>query len=158
MNKKITIKLLAECPEHIPALAALEYNEINRHWLPDTRIEQVAENLTQHLNTDKMPMTFVALLDGRAVGMVSLCETDGICPDLLPWLASLVVHPDYRQQQIGEMLINAVKKKAAHLGYDRLYLFALDPIIPRWYAKLNWKEIGMDHYFGHPVTVMMLDF
>lgn len=157
MNKKITIKLLTECPEHILELAALEYNEINQHWFPCIGIDQVVENITKHLNTEKMPLTFVAFLDEIVVGMASLCETDGIRPDLLPWLVSLVVHPDYRKQKIGEMLINAVKEQATHFGYHHLYLFALDHSIPRWYTKLNWKEIGADQYFGHSVTVMMLD-
>lgn len=74
--------------------------------------------------------------------------------DLAPWLGSLVVDPNYRQQKVGERLINAIKQQALNFGHKKLYLLAFDSTIPNWYAKLGWKQIGDDQLFGHTVAVM----
>lgn len=155
MNKQpVEIKLLIDCQEHIPALAELWYQEISRHWAPNASIEKAKQKLNEHLNSKSMPMAFVALRDGVAVGMACLRVTDGIQPGVTPWLGSLVVHPNYRKQNIGETLINTVKNQAKNLGYQNIYLLAFDPTIPDWYAKLGWAHIGNDELFGHRVTVM----
>jgi len=157
MNDNFEIKLLAECQAYIPELANLWFEEISKHWVPDASIERAKENLIKHANIDKMPMTVVALLEGKPIGMASLRENDGIQPDLLPWLGSLVVRPAYRQRKVGEALIESTKNHARHFGYKRIYLLAFDPTIPNWYAKLGWQKIGMDQLFNHPVTVMGID-
>ena len=155
-NRKYEIKLLADCQQHIPALAKLWYEEISRHWSPDASIEKANEKLVGHLNQNKMPMAFVALLDDQAIGMVCLRETDGIRPGVAPWLGSLVVNPEYRGQKVGEALINTVKEQAKDFGHQILYLLAFDPTIPNWYARLGWKHIGDDELFGHRVSVMSI--
>lgn len=151
---KVEIKLLTTCREHIPSLAKLWYEEISKHWSPDASIQKAEQKLLDHLNSDKLPMAFVALLDDQPVGMVCLRETDGIRPTYTPWLGSLVVQPAQRGKQIGEALIETVKAQAKLLGYPVLYLLAFDFTIPRWYAKLGWESVGEDTLFGHKVTVM----
>ncbi len=152
----IEIKLLTQCQEHIEYLAALCFNEITSHWSKDATVERVTQYFKQHLNHDKMPMTFVALYDGKPVGMASLRENDGLNlePELSPWLGSLVVDPHYRQKKIAITLIDAVKNQAKKFGYKKLYLFAFDKTIHHYYARLGWQVIGIDKYWGHPVTVM----
>jgi hypothetical protein len=49
-----------------------------------------------------------------------------------------------------------VKVKAKAMGFETLYLFAFDPTIPAYYERLGWKNMGMDEFKGHPVTVMMI--
>lgn len=155
-NYKYEIKHLSECQEYIPRLAELWYEEISRHWVPDASIEKAKQKLVGHMNHNKMPMAFIALLDGQAVGMACLRETDGIRPGVAPWLGSLVVHPEYRGQKVGEALINIVKDQARNLGHQILYLLAFDPTIPDWYTSLGWKHIGEDELFGHRVSVMSI--
>lgn len=156
MKNPITIKFLADCEEHIPALAKLWYEEISRHWVPDANVKKASDRLIAHLNTDKLPMAIVALEGNTPVGMASLRETDGIRPGIKPWLGSLVVNPRFRGQQIGETLIDTVKTQAKLLHHDNLYLLAFDPTIPKWYARLGWEHIGEDSLFGHQVTVMRI--
>jgi len=156
MNKNIEIKLLTDCEEHIPSLAKLWYEEISRHWVPKASVEKAQQKLVDHLNSDRMPMAYVALFDGEAIGMACLRVTDGIRPGVAPWLGSLVVNPDYRGKQIGESLINAVKDRAKTLGHQILYLLAFDPTIPNWYTRLGWKHIGDDELFSHRVAVMSI--
>lgn len=155
-NHKYEIKLLMDCQQHILALAKLWYEEISQHWVTDASIEKTKQKLVGHLNQNEMPMAYVALLDGQAIGMACLRETDGIRPGVSPWLGSLVVHPEYRGQKVGEALINTVKDQARNLGYQILYLLAFDPTIPDWYARLGWKHIGDDELFGHRISVMSI--
>ncbi len=157
MSGKVEIKLLTECQAHIPVLANLWFEEISKIWVPNSSVERATQNLIRHSNTNKIPMTFVASLDGKAIGMASLRENDGIRPDLTPWLGSLVVDPAYRKRKVGETLINAIKKQAKQFFFNKIYLLAFDPTIPDWYSKLGWGKIGMDQLFDHPVTVMSTD-
>src|SRR5437762_2901606 len=97
-TKEYKIRLLNDYQEHIPKLAELWYEEISRHWVPDTSIEKAKHKLIAHLNTDNMPMAFVAVYEEQPIGMICLRENDGIRDGTSPWLGSLVVHPHYRGQ------------------------------------------------------------
>jgi predicted N-acetyltransferase YhbS len=156
MNTDFEIKLLAECPRHISQLAKLYYEEIAHQWVPNASRERAEQRFVTHINREALPLTFVALQDDQPIGMASLRENDGIRPDLTPWLGSLVVAPHFRGKQIGQILIEAVKNQAKILNYTELYLFAFDPTIPDWYAKLEWKTISNDQFLNHPVTVMQI--
>lgn len=150
----IKIDLLKNHPGAIDLLAKIWYQVLGSIWVPDIPIDRVKQRFVEHLNGDSIPLTFVALLNDKPVGMSSLRESDGIRPDLMLWLGSLVVAPDYQKQGIGEKLINATKEKARQLGFEQLFLFAFDPTIPEYYRKLGWQKIGLDHFTEHPVTVM----
>jgi predicted N-acetyltransferase YhbS len=153
---KIQIKLLIDHQEHIPALSDLWYEEISQHWNPNACRDKAKQKLIEHCNNENLPLAFIALHDEKPVGMVCLRDNDGKKPELMPWLGSLVVHPDYRGKKIGEALIETVKKKAKSFGHTILYLLAFDPTIPSWYARLGWEIIGYDALFGHRVTVMKI--
>jgi len=150
----IKIDFLKEHPHAIEQLAQIWHQVLGRIWVPDVPIERVKQRFLEHLNDNYMPLTLVAFFNEKPVGMCSLRENDGIRPDLMPWLGSLVVDPDYQNQGIGERLINATKQKAKQLGFNKLFLFAFDPTIPDYYQKLGWQKIGLDHFKEHPVTVM----
>ncbi|HAU1152208.1 TPA: GNAT family N-acetyltransferase [Legionella pneumophila] len=150
----ITIDLLKNYPDTIPRCAKIWHEVLGKIWVPEIPVEQVIQRFSEHLNTDKLPITFIALDAGKPVGMCSLRENDGIRPDATPWLGSLVVDPAYQKQGIGNRLIDATKNKARDLGFNKLHLFAFDPTIPNYYSRLGWVIIGMDKFKGHPVTVM----
>lgn len=152
----ITIKNLLDCQEHIVILAELLYEEIGRHWVAGASVERARDRLLTHLNSDKIPLSLVALDGDKPVGMACLRETDGIRPGVTPWLGSLVVNPEYRAKGVGRQLIAAVKSQAKLFGHDTLYLLAFDPTIPEWYSKLGWQNIGYDELLGHRVTVMSI--
>jgi predicted N-acetyltransferase YhbS len=154
IEKMIKIDLLKKDPDAIDSLAQIWHQVLGRIWVPDVSTERVKQRFVEHLNEDSIPLTFVALFNDKPVGMCSLRENDGIRPDLMPWLGSLVVDPDYQKQGIGGRLINATKEKAKQLGFEQLFLFAFDPTIPEYYQKLGWQKIGLDQFKEHPVTVM----
>lgn len=150
----ITIAYLKHHSDCIPELAKIWHEVLGQIWLPDVPISRVEENLRNHLNTEQLPLTFVALQENKPVGMCSLRVNDGIRPELMPWLGSLVVCPSHQKQGIAKQLINRTKKEAQILGFKTLYLLAFDSTIPEYYCRLGWRPIGMDELKGHPVTVM----
>lgn len=154
MSKEITFELLADCSHHIPQISELWFKELGQEWVPNASAAKAEKYYSTHLNRDDLPLTWVALSGDQPIAIASLRTEDGIRKDLAPWLGSLVVHPDYRGQGLGEKLIDLIKQQAREMGYEKLYLFTLHPTIPNWYAKLGWKSIAVDKFFNHPVTVM----
>ena len=78
------IKSLTTCPETIPQLANLWYEGISKHWVPNASLERAEASLKNHLNSDKLPLTFVAFQENQPVGMASLRDKDGLSsPTLL---------------------------------------------------------------------------
>lgn len=153
-NDMVTIDFLKTHQETIPRLAAIWYEVLGKKWVPDVPVEQVIQCFNEHLSETEMPITFVAFNNTNPVGMCSLRENDGIRQDLIPWLGSLVVDPDYQNEGIGRQLIDATKKKAKGLGFAKLYLFAFDPTLPKYYQRLGWKIIGIDQCKKQQVTMM----
>lgn len=150
----VEMKLLVDCSEHIPALAQLYFNQLSKRWVPNASVDAAIKGFQTHLNKDNLPLTCVALHSNQPIAMASLRITDGIRPDLTPWLGSLVVDPSYRKKGIGEKMIAQVKAHAKALGFNKLYLFAFEPAVANWYNKLGWKIIAKDTYYHHPVIVM----
>lgn len=150
----IKIAYLKEHPDAIPALAQIWHEVLGSIWVPDVSVERVEQRFHEHLNDEVLPITFVAFDGNKLVGGVSLRENDGIRPDLVPWLGSLVVDTAYQKKGVGGMLINAIRQKAIEMHFEKLYLFAFDPTLPAYYARFGFSKIGMDEFKGHPVTVM----
>jgi predicted N-acetyltransferase YhbS len=150
----IKIDYLKHHPEYISTLAEIWHEVLGQIWVPDISISRVEENLQNHLNTEQLPLTFVAFDEEKPVGMCSLRVNDGIRPDLTPWIGSLVVASDHQKQGIARQLIDKTQEKARQMGFEKLYLFAFDPTIPEYYSRLGWVKIGMDECRGHSVTVM----
>lgn|SRR3990167_7401088 len=148
------VNLLGHCCEHIPELAALWFNELGKISVPNASIKRAIETYQKHTQIDTLPMTYVGISNGTPIAMVSLRHHDGIREDLTPWLGSLIVHPDYRRQGIGEKLIHIVKLQVKIMQYKRLYLFAIDPSLTTWYSKLGFKMIAIDQFHHHSAYVM----
>lgn len=153
----MTIDLLKHHPNAIPRLVQIWHQTLGSIWSPDVSLEQAEHVYRGHLNDSALPLTYVAFQDNKPVGMCSLVDNDGIRQGVTPWLGSLVVEPDYQRQGIAKQLMNATKQKALDLGFETLYLFALEPVIADYYVRLGWQKIGMDVYRDHPVTVMQID-
>ncbi|MCW8408247.1 GNAT family N-acetyltransferase [Legionella sp. PATHC035] len=150
----IKIDLLKNNLNVIPDLARMWREGLGKIWLPDVPLEVVEQRFRNHANYDTMPLTFVAFDQEKPIGMCSLRENDGIRPDLMPWLGSLTVAPEYQNQGLGKRLVEVTKEQAKRMGYEILYLFAFDRTIPNYYQSLGWRIIDTDHFKGHPVTVM----
>jgi GNAT superfamily N-acetyltransferase len=100
-----------------------------------------------------VPTAWVALIDGRPVGCVSLIASNmDTHPELTPWLAALYVVPDARRRGVGSALTDRCEAHAASLGYRTLFLYTerAEP----FYAERGWRLRGTEEYEGQRVAVM----
>lgn len=66
---------------------------------------------------------FVAMVDGKAVGMATIMKTDYYpLPDVFPWISTIFVTEAYRGQKISGRLIAYANGYAKTLGFHRTYI------------------------------------
>jgi len=151
----VEIKYLADAPEIVPLLAQWHHD----YWGTLTgacKIEKRIKRLKVHLQRNAIPTTFVAWLEGQAVGSASLVANDiEELSEWIPWLANVYVLPEHRRQGIGSRLVQRVAAEAVALGYPRLYLYTLDQV--HFYEIMGWQTSHLRYYRGHDMTVMTRD-
>ncbi len=153
----ITIDLLKNHHNAIPALAHIWHEVLGKIWFPELTIQEIESLTYDELNTCDETTSFVALYDEIPVGFCTFKLKEEFRPDLGPWLADVVVAPKHQKQGIGKMLVDVAVRQAKERCFKKLYLFAFDPTIPEYYQRLGWKQIGMDEFKSHPVTVMEVE-
>ncbi|MBR3792230.1 MAG: GNAT family N-acetyltransferase [Clostridia bacterium] len=96
---------------------------------------------------NRLPQTFVALIDGRAVGMYQLSMTDDLFgrPDIYPWLINVYVAEEFRGRQICRELMQTVPKNAKNAGIEELYLYTSHIGL---YEKFGWELVEMVRTFN----------
>ncbi len=86
--------------------------------------------------------TIVAVEDEICMGSVSIFENDLTRRrDLTPWLASLIVEPEYRSKKVGAGLMEAVKEEVRRMGYKKVYLRTGNA--HEYYLKRGWDLVEM---------------
>ena len=121
-----------------------ELQELVARWLwgfwGNPRNYEFYRSMAAHSQSDGLPLTYVALLDGEPAGTVSLLRADLFSrQDLCPWLADLYVPLESRSRGIGSALQEFAIKKASELGYPALYLYTP---LKGYYEKTGWEYIG----------------
>lgn len=158
LKKKVNdihIDYLKNHSHHIPLLAQWAFGAWGR-YNQNSSLERITKRFHEHLNDHSLPLTLIALDNETPVGMCSLRITDGIRPELTPWLGSLYVDEPYRKRGIGLQLIKTIIHKLQVMGYKGLNLLAHDSALVRWYEKLGWTLVETDQLNGHPVSIMKL--
>jgi GNAT superfamily N-acetyltransferase len=146
---EIIIDLLKNHQECINTLIKIGREALGSTWAPDE------VQLRLRLNSDILPLAFVALDTEKPVGLCVLSQNKPIRPDLSPWLGPVFVDKKYQKCGIGTKLIEAIKQKALTLGFEKLYLCTHDSdLANKYYKKRGWNIIGIDKWKGHSVTVM----
>ncbi len=133
---------LSDHPEFAETCAAWSFGE----WGSQILGCKIEDSINRYQNTAKnmernLPKTWVAVISDLPAGMISLKENDHEDhKDLAPWLASVYVHTDYREQGIASNLCNHVIKQAKKDGWDKLYLFT--HTASKLYEKIGFEKIG----------------
>ena len=148
---------LADQPHFVPRLAALHHAEWA--WIdPEWTLDEARSNLEIHTAGTAVPTTLVAFVDGALAGSVSLLANDhSRIRKWSPWLASLLVLPEFRGRGIGAALVGEAVAIATRFGIERLYLYT-DDAAP-FYARLGWsmvERLDIDGK-GTEVDVMGID-
>jgi GNAT superfamily N-acetyltransferase len=163
---EIVIDYLADRPEFVEELAWLSWKEWQEIYQKrEQTLEDSLKNYRERMNTDRLPLTLVALRDGppspgygaagKLVGMVSLKFHDmDTRPDLDPWLGGLLVLPEWRNRGVGTMLMHRATEEARRLNVPRLYLWTHSA--EQLYDKLGWEVVERTNYFGKEAVVMQL--
>ncbi len=102
--------------------------------------EEVKCNLEHSVCKDKLPQTFVAVIDETPVGMYQLAMTDDLDsrPDIYPWLINVYVEEKFRGQNICRKLMETVPENAKKANLKELYLYTKHIGL---YEKFGWKFI-----------------
>lgn len=122
----------------------------NGHEYPDWTC---AEAALETALPGPIPITFVAIEDGVALGCASLLDDDEVSgwSEQL-WLGNVVVTPSARGRGIGAALVGAVEAHARSIGITELHLVTTSAV--DWYRSKGWVVVGQAAVHSHPMTVM----
>jgi predicted N-acetyltransferase YhbS len=139
-----------------PELARLHYAE----WgplLPKWSEAEALAELRTHRSRQAIPTTMLMLDDaGDLIGSVSLLQNDDDrIRDYSPWLASLIVLPQYRGHGFGIALVERCVQEARALGIPRLHLYTAGQ--QAFYRRLGWRVIDTVPLGIAPVDVMAIE-
>lgn len=131
----VKIEFLGDYREHIETVTNFIWNEFGN----EDNYKFFESIVSNSLNKDKLPITFVALKDDEVVGTIGLWRADLISrQDLFPWLSALYVKEEYRGTGIGKKLQNFLVEYARNQGFKELFLYT---DINGYYEKMDWQYI-----------------
>lgn len=130
--------------QHTRDVAQMIYNEF---WV-DVVGGRTLEGLDAHLQTthdpSRIPLSWIALVDGQLAGTINLIENDDSKRTHLgPWLAALVVAKEFRGQGTGTQLVRTLLAEARRLGFSTVY-FGTD--VRGFYERLG--ALQYEHVHG----------
>lgn len=134
----IEIKNFVDCPQVLPFVA----ERVHAQWFADKEGHS-ADGMLKRMLTGRraeIPVGIVAFVNGAPAGTVSLLDSDlESRKDLTPWLAGLLVFPDYREAGVGRALVKAIVEINFDMGNSALYLYTDKP---KYYERLGWTVIS----------------
>lgn len=138
------VKIVDYEPEYCTVFKRLNVMWINSHWELEPHDLEVLGNPTREI-IDKGGIILIALVDGRPMGVVSLCRMDHPSYDFE--LAKLAVDPAARGLGVGEKICRAAIDRARALGARRLFLESNTILMPAvsLYRKLGFTELKEYH-------------
>jgi predicted N-acetyltransferase YhbS len=148
MNHRIVA--ISEHPEMASAVSEWLLDAF-RHGLSPSHDEQVAKLLAQRAPEE----TFVLFDDDVPVGTASMVTNDlPSRPDLTPWLASVLVRPQFRGKGYSALLVRHVEAAAAAAGFPVLWLYtwSAEPV----YARLGWERVSLERDSDRNIEVVLM--
>jgi GNAT superfamily N-acetyltransferase len=145
----LNIVALNDRPELVPAVAQWLHGEFDH-----ARGPSLAKRVDQ-LQAQKSPdETFVLYDDDVPVGIASLVINDlPSRPDLTPWLAGVLVRPEFRGRGYSASLVRHVEAVAAPMTSTLwLYTWTAAPL----YAGLGWELVGPEHDTDRDIPVVLM--
>ena len=153
----VELAYLHDHRDTIPHLARWAHD----HWavVAPRHNRSVGDRITRlesRAHVNQIPTGFVALVDGRVVGVACLVDHDmETQTHLSPWLGTVFVAKGFRGRGIGAAVSERATQEAARLGHDRLFLVTFDR--EGFYTRLGWSPWEHTTYCDLPVTIMTRD-
>ena len=92
----------------------------NFSWI---EVKEHALDVVANWKFEDYETPFVAIIDGKIVGMVEIMKTDYYpITDIFPWITCVFVTEEYRGNRISEMMIDFANEYAKELGFKRTYI------------------------------------
>jgi RimJ/RimL family protein N-acetyltransferase len=143
------IDFLADHPELVHTLAQWFRAEWTDYYAGMTN-EDVARELSEDLNRDRIPIRLVAIVNGELAGCIVLREQAlSSQPNYSPGLGGLYVHPQYRRRGIGAELVRAGMNLALDLGYPVVY--ATTNAAKGILEGLHWQRVSTITHQGEEI-------
>lgn len=97
--------------------------------------------LESRARRDSIPFTLVALLNGAAVGSVTVCtdDLDKAFTDNGPWLSGMLVRPTARNMGVGRQLLIEAERRCRVIGVPEIWLHTDEA--QRFYERCGWTTI-----------------
>jgi len=150
--QKPVFSYLGEQPQHIETIARWHQAQW-QHISPQHSVESRIRLYASYTSSPEVPFCLLATQQGQPVGSASIVECDmETRAELSPWLASVYVHPAFRQQGIATQLIRRCIDLAAQSDAERLYLFTPDQAA--FYQKRGWQPLQHCRYHNEPVDIL----
>lgn len=112
---------LADHPQTLPIFEEWFKSEWPEHYGPGGSGD-ARQDLLLYATRGKLPVGLVGFVGTEPVGLVVLTESaDSARPDLSPWVAAGLVHPDHRNHGFGNLLLTALERVAEDMGYAQIY-------------------------------------
>lgn len=101
----------------------------------------------------ELPFTLVALLNGAAVGSVSVCndDFDEAFADNGPWLSGMLVRPAARNLGVGRQLLLEVERRCRVRGVPEIWLHTGEA--HRFYERCGWTTMRRKASAGGPAVL-----
>lgn len=152
MPGAVTIGDLADAPHALATVAEWQFGE----WgflEPTDSVGSRKAKLRRHLDSDRLPLTLVAMEGPEPVGSADLVQEE--LPDhadLGPWLSCVFVAPAHRRRGIGSSLTRAAEARAGELGFRSLYLCTWNR--EGFYRRLGWSVVRSFEAHGTRAVIM----
>ena len=148
------IDYLEAHPDFIPILSQWHHEQWS-YLNPSRTVDDRIEEFKQETTGKGIPVTFVAISENVLLGSSSIVANDmDTRMDLSPWLASVYVSPQHREQGIGSALVRRTVEEAKKLEIETLYLFTPDR--EKFYKRLGWTVLEVSEYRGENNVIMKL--
>lgn len=109
--------------------------------------------MAEHLRASAVPSTFVAHIDGRPVGSVSLIHHNFKADAPRIWLTNLFVLPSHRRRGLGALLLSHAEAAALKVGLTQLHLYTFETA--EYYLSRGWQLEGGSSLHGRDIDVLV---
>ncbi len=154
MERLIHFDLLSNHAHWIDDATRLWLTNIGEKWFPEDTFEATKKRFEQQLNIDKLPLATIAHDGKNLIGLCNIGEEFQFDESYGTWLGVFVVACTHQRRGIGTQLMNYTINAAIELGVSELYIFTVEPEIPKYYEKRGWAFVKKTHYKGIPAVIL----
>ncbi len=151
----MTIDLLDNHFHFLDTLINYLWEEWSQDYINMTnyKTKELLKEFYKSTNKSKIPTTYIIFKDDNLIGTCLIDNEDMLLyPHLKPWLSSVYILPEFRNQGYASQLIENVIQ-----NYPLLHLWTFNQKLANFYKKFGFiqKEI-IPHHYNHQNIIFMV--